>query len=155
MKLTALFLTITSTILFSCNHSHSVSDDHAGNNSEPAHNHNEAAPELSQNNGAKWQTDKNTQIHVASLKAKLDAFSASDDHKIAAYHILASDLSKELKELISNCKMEGKAHDALHLWLAPVLKDVENLQNVTTTDLGKNTLKHLNNSMKEFNNYFI
>ena len=102
-----------------------------------------------------WQTDKNTQIHVASLKAKLDAFSASDDHKIAAYHVLASDLSKELKELISNCKMEGKAHDALHLWLVPVLKDVENLQNVATTDIGKNTLKHLNNSIKEFNNYFI
>ena len=154
MKLTILFLTVISTILFSCNHSHSVSDDHAGKHSEPAHHHNAATVKLPHNNGAKWQTDKNTQMHAASLKAKLDAFSVSDDHEIAAYHVLASDLSKELKELIDNCKMEGKAHDVLHLWLAPVLKDVENLKNAKTTDLGKNTLKNLNNSVKEFNKYF-
>lgn len=120
---------------------------------EAAHNA-EHTKELSLNNGVKWQTDESTRTHVAKLNALIDAFNSKENADIASYHAFAGDMQKELNELIRDCKMQGADHDALHLWLQPVLQDVSKMKKVKATGEGKHLAEQITNNVKKFDQYF-
>ena len=109
---------------------------------------------LSLNAGAKWQTDESTRVHAAKLNAAIDAFNKIENADLPAYHAFAAGMKNELGGLITDCKMKGADHDALHLWLEPVMKDVADLKKVTTIEEGKHTSERLTEDVRKFNQYF-
>ena len=112
------------------------------------------AGELSLNKGVKWQTDESTRIHAAKLNTAIDGFNAIENPDLAAYHAFAAGMQNELGGLVKDCKMKGADHDALHLWLEPVMKDVAELKKVSTASAGKQTADRLTADVKKFNQYF-
>lgn len=153
-------LTILFTLLlFGCNNSNKNSDKTGDTVIKDSHeqvsdHHEEPADALALNNGAKWQTDESTRTHTANLNADIDAFNAKENTDISTYHVFAGDLQKELNSLISDCKMQGPNHEALHLWLEPVLKDVSDLKKINVTEEGKHATEKLTADIKKFNQYF-
>ena len=108
---------------------------------------------LSLNNGEKWKADANTQAHAAKLNTLVAGFDV-DAASVADYHSYAAALQSELDSLISDCKMKGADHEALHLWLMQVLEDVKNLKKVSAPGAGKEVAEQLAADVQKFNIYF-
>ncbi|MEJ7626907.1 MAG: hypothetical protein WKF35_08590 [Ferruginibacter sp.] len=121
---------------------------------QASHHDEEHADALALNKGAKWQTDESTREHAAKLIAETNAFNTKGNAEVSGYHAFASDMQKGLNSLISDCKMKGKNHEALHLWLEPVLKDVSDLKKINVADEGKHATEKLTNDINKFNQYF-
>lgn len=160
MKLRNGLMLLSALIFFACNNGAettaktgdtAVTEKHE---EHEADQHEEHTGKLSLNNGAKWQTDESTRTHAVKLNADIGAFNAKADADISAFQSFAGDMQKELNSLVSDCKMKGPNHDALHLWLEPVLQDVSNLKKVTTIEEGKLGTEKLTNDVKKFNQYF-
>ena len=160
MKCRSLMMLLIVPIFFACNNESDTSEkmaDTLATEKQEEHateGHEEHTSALALNNGAKWQTDESTRTHAAKLNAEVDAFNTKANADVAAYQAFASGMQKELNALISDCKMKGPEHDALHLWLEPVLKDVSDLKKVTTTEDGKRVAEKLTDDVKKFNQYF-
>lgn len=112
------------------------------------------AAELTLNKGSKWNTDESTRLHAANLMALTSAFNKKEVTSIAGYHSLAADLQKELGALVKDCRMKGADHEALHLWLSPVMKQTADLKAAVTPDEGKKITAHLTSDIQKFNQYF-
>jgi hypothetical protein len=106
------------------------------------------------NNGAKWQSDESTRMHAGNLNAFADKFSKQNNAEIEAFHAFADDMQNELNQLVKGCQMKGAEHDALHLWLEPVITGVKELKKVGTTAGGKRVAQKLIEDVKKFNQYF-
>jgi len=149
-----------SLLLFSCNSSGDKTIQTADtaikeNHAEYEGEHEKAsASGLSLNNGAKWQTDKSTRTHVSGLMDSLHAFNAKPPEDHDAYKLFATSMQKEMEGLIKNCKMKGPDHEALHLWLHPVLQDIKNLGTTVTAEQGKKATEKLSRDIEKFNQYF-
>lgn len=120
-----------------------------------AHEEHHEATALSLNNGAKWQTDKNTRTHAAQLNALVDDFTKSTSAELNNYYAFADMVQDELNGLINDCKMKGPEHDALHVWLEPVLKETNNIKTATTIEGAKQATEKLTENVRKFNQYFI
>ena len=109
---------------------------------------------LSLNNGSRWQTDESTWVHAVSLNALVEAFNKKEHTDIEAYRVFGTAMQNELGGLVKDCKMKGADHDALHLWLEPVMKDVNDLNKAGTADEGSNIVATLTADVEKFNLYF-
>lgn len=122
-------------------HGHSTNDEtHAGG--------------LSLNKGSKWETDESTRLHATNLNALVDAFDKKENADIEAHHVFAATMQQELGGLVKDCKMKGADHDALHLWLEPVMKGVNDLKAATTAGEAKRIAETLTADVQKFNQYF-
>lgn len=109
---------------------------------------------LQLNQGQKWQTDNNTKLHANKLSGLIQAFDNSGDTKLPAFCNLSEAINQELNNLISDCSMDGPEHDALHLWLDPVLRDAEQLKNATKDQEAATALDKLRADVQKFNQFF-
>lgn len=103
-------------------------------NKEPAHQdaaeqHEHAATVtgLQLQDGKKWKADSSTLRHVQVLVQTLDRYKATPDTTLNGYLQLAAGLQGELDQLVRDCRMQGKDHDMLHLWLEPLMGRVKKL----------------------------
>lgn len=119
-----------------------------------AHEEHSEVATLSLNNGAKWQTDESTRTHAAKLNALVDDFTKSANPELNNYHAFAGTVQNELNGLINDCKMKGPEHDALHVWLEPVLKETNNIRTATTIENAKQATERLAQNVQKFNQYF-
>jgi hypothetical protein len=143
--------------LLACNNANTSGDAHSVETEvKDEHAVSENAPSggLSLNNGVKWQTDESTRLHAANLSAAIDAFNRKDHQEVPEYHLFASELQTELGGLVKDCKMKGADHDALHLWLEPVMKHAGDLKTVKSVGEGKDLTDSLTGNIKKFNQYF-
>ncbi|HET9431985.1 MAG TPA: hypothetical protein VFO70_12460, partial [Chitinophagaceae bacterium] len=85
------------------------------------HSKEEGGTAISLNNGAKWNADSSTNNNVADLQIIAASFKKTGKQDLNAYHSLGNDLQSGLDKLISECRMKGPDHEALHHWLEPVL----------------------------------
>ena len=128
MKKIIWLLIITGSI-WSCNTNSSDSKAVAPAAHEEGHEHGDsAATELALNNGVKWKADSSTQNNVQQLQVTLESFNSSSERTLEAYHALAVDLQRGLSKMVNECKMKGADHDALHLWLEPLMGQVKDLK---------------------------
>lgn len=146
-------------LLFGCNNSNKnpvKAEDIAVKESHEhaVDNHKEPTGALALNNGIKWQSDESTRKHSANLVAETNAFNAKANADTNAYHAFAADMQKELNSLISDCRMKGPDHDALHLWLEPVMTDVNDLKKTGTVDEAKKVTEKLTDKVQMFDKYF-
>jgi hypothetical protein len=142
---------------FACNQ---VNQDEKNGTTEVEHTEEQAAAadtypaELTLNKGSKWNTDESTRFHAANLNRAITAFNNKPQPPVAGYHSFAADLQKELGALVKACRMKGAEHEALHLWLGPVMKQTADLKSVSTAEEGKQVTQHLTTDIQKFNQYF-
>ncbi len=146
MKRTFLLLSF-GLLLFACNYTSHKTGEHA------EHSHGETA-ELALNNGAKWEADSITNNNVQDIKSIADSFKIKPFPSINDYQLLSGDLKNGLDKMISECKMTGPDHEALHQWLIPLLKENDELKNVADTGAAKSIFKSIDKQLEDYHHYF-
>jgi hypothetical protein len=105
------------------------------------------AAELHLNNGRKWQLDDSTRENIALLDGLLEGPLTGKDPKQ-----LGIDLQQRTNELVSECRMEGPDHDALHVWLEDYIKDLKHFREAEPD--GEAAYALLREDMNKFHVYF-
>jgi hypothetical protein len=141
---------LATVFLFSACNQQNVSNKEAA----MVHQHEATDSVLSLNNGTKWQADSITTHNVVNLKTIADNFRIKSFPSVNDYQLLGNDLTTGINQLIHYCKMSGSAHDELHKWLEPVLKESNQLKSVTDTAVGRSTFKSLDSRIDAFHQYF-
>lgn len=137
-------------ILPACHDSH---DNHENHENAESHHH-EVPATLTLNNGQKWTADTATTVNVAHLSALADSFSTIAQPSLADYNQLGIGLNKATNKMISECRMQGADHDALHVWLEPVIQEVNDLKSVADTANAKKIFISLQQRMQAYGQYF-
>lgn len=144
-----------------CNPSHKDSPQADANKEQPGQ-HDEAmeqhdvtkTKELTLNNGAKWQSDNITRKHVSALNLMADEFEKNSNKSLESHHEFADSVQKELQQLVNDCTMKGPDHDALHIWLEPLLTDVKNLKSSNNDEDAKRASTSFINDVRKYNQFF-
>ena len=119
-----------------------------------AENHAEHAPKasaLSLNKGAKWKADSNTLVNIALLQ---DIASNAKKENLENYLQTANFLQEGLNKMLSECKMKGENHEALHMWLEPLMELINDFNNATTLEIAEISLYEIRNQINLFSQYF-
>jgi hypothetical protein len=101
--------------------------------------------ELELNNGRKWKLDETTRQNIAPIRSLLNDTAAKDLQN------LARELQQQTDKLVSECKMKGEDHEALHHWLETWLTDLGSLK--SGKDMQKAFLS-LRSDIGKFDAYF-
>ncbi len=132
-KILVLLLTITSGVLMvqtahlggQIRHPEITAGFTAQNNNEPGENHSPVHAAVPLNNGVKWEADAPTRTNVAALVRIINDPAYTDAKQ---RNQLYTNLQVQLDTLVRQCRMQGPAHDALHVWLEKVMSDVKELK---------------------------
>jgi hypothetical protein len=113
--------------------------------STPAHS------ELALNEGVKWVVHTNMMAHLRNMERAVQDFerSAQRDHTV-----LAGSIQDNLGKLVTNCTMEGQAHDELHKWLMPFLGLSAEYAKATAPGLQQQKFAEIKTALTVFNDYF-
>ena len=84
--------------------------------------------EIQLNEGKKWTADESTKNNVHLLEQVIKNNQPGLDTTLGPYKIVAGELQAGLDKLVSECRMKGADHDALHVWLEPLMAKVKNLK---------------------------
>lgn len=144
-----LFLLLCSALLFACNQGPEKSKPQP-HDSHPM----EPSLELAQANGVKWKADSVTNNNVAILRSIAEDFKTKSTPSVSDYQKLSADLTTGLNKMIKECKMTGADHDALHIWLEPVLKENAALKSSTDPEIAGTIFKSTDHRLDNYNNYF-
>ena len=116
----------TSLLLFACggNEETTETDDTTGETTteevveeEPIIEEVHPLAELHLNDGAKWQVDAPTDAGMKKVQEIIDAFEGED------FVALGTEIKEELSNIISQCAMEGEAHEQYHVVLHGLMKE--------------------------------
>lgn len=126
---------------------------------EEAHEHDDhnkgTVSVLALNNGEKWKSDDPTNVHAQKLVELAEEFKEKSVTKnLEMYRNYADMLQQELNGMIKDCKMDGPDHDALHLWLKPVLDGVKELKEADNEENAKKIETHLSENILKYNQFF-
>lgn len=150
--LTLLILTGT---LWACNHQQPAENKTTPADPEKNELHEGAFPEkLVLNNGRKWKVDASTDNNVKHLQEILEEFTTRNAQPLPAYKKLQEDLEQGINKMISECKMTGPDHEALHKWLEPLIAQVGHLKGVQTAAEAASAFKAIDNQANIYNQYF-
>jgi len=118
MKLLLVMLLAT---LVSCNSRQTAEqhESHAANGKE------DKVATVPLNSGVKWKADEATKKNVLAMAQVVnDSIYADAGNRKQ----LSSALQAKIDTLVKECTMKGAEHDALHVWLENVLKDLKELK---------------------------
>jgi len=107
---------------------------------------------LALNNGVKWDGDEATNNNVKNLETILQDFQPSSN--IGDYESLANNLQTGLDKMISECRMKGADHDALHAWLEPLIVKVKNLKTTTDVSVAEASTQDIKEHVQIYHTYF-
>ncbi len=121
---------------------------------EHAHEHNAPVKELVLNNGVKWQADESTKANVTALQAISSGFDAAGEKTLEGYTSTGKKLNEGVTQLVSACTMAGADHDALHLWLEPLMDSIHALEKANDLESAAATYNTIRERLAIFNTYF-
>lgn len=157
MKIKITLTSLMVVLFLACN-SEKKTDSTDAVQTETTHKHSNAEEAanvgLALNKGNKWQSDESTWMHAANLNAVVTEFHNKKDTDLESYQVFAADLQEELGGLVKDCKMKGADHDALHLWLEPIMEDVNDLKKAGTAAEAFPIAETLSANVQKFNQYF-
>lgn len=136
--------------LLACNVHSGHQNDAAGSTNEQ-HEHAEEAKPLVLNNGVKWQADSTTLVNAANLQTII---AAAKKESLADYQQTAAALQEGLNKMVAECKMQGADHDALHIWLEPLMEKTKALGKATSAEKSASILHELETQVNLFSQYF-
>lgn len=115
----------------------------------------EAGTVLALNKGEKWKSDDPTNMHAQNLIVLNQEFRPkAADANLEMFRNYADMLQQELNGMIKDCKMEGPDHDALHLWLEPILNGIKNLKNAENEEKAKEIDTDLSEKIMKYDQFF-
>jgi hypothetical protein len=82
------------------------------------------------NNGAKWKADASTNENVANLKSIIDQFKTNANPEVKDYQTFQAKFTDGISKMVTECKMKGADHDALHVWLEPLMKENKEMKDL-------------------------
>ena len=151
-------IAVLSLVIFSCNQQgNSAVDEHAVHEHAATDTTNTGKDDhatLTLNNGAKWTSDESTDKNVAAMKTTADDFKQKSDPQVADYKTAGEQLGAGVQKMVTECKMQGADHDALHVWLEPLMKEVNQLKKVEDANEGKSLFASIDNRLNEYPKYF-
>ncbi len=139
--------------IFSCNQGKETSTI-VTNDSISHTEHESDQASLTLNNGNKWKADTITNRNVLELKTMADNFRIKPIRTLKDYQLVGNDLKAGIDTMINQCKMKGDDHEALHHWLEPVLKNVNDLKIATDTSVGRKLFSSIDGQLDNYKNYF-
>lgn len=139
--------------IFSCNQGND-STTLASKNSLQHTEHAADQASLTLNDGNKWKADTITNRNVLELKTLADNFRIKPIRTVQDYQLVGNDLKAGIDTMINQCKMKGDDHEALHHWLEPVLKNVNDLKSLTDTSVGRKLFSSIDDQLDNYKNYF-
>lgn len=150
MKL--FFVSLGLLLIASCNNQQSspAADEHKA---ADRHEHNLPAESLSLNNGEKWKADSSTNNNVKVMQATVEQF-AGTEKTPEAYKQLGASLQAGLDKMISECRMKGPDHDALHKWLEPLIGQVKKLNETEKPDESAHQLTAIFQQLQLYSQFF-
>lgn len=148
MKKSAILLMLAG-LWWACNSVPSPAGESASG--DDRHDH---AVALTLNNGQKWNADVPTNENVAALRAIARDFAGETHTGLADYQLLDSALQKGFDNMIRECRMEGAGHDALHLWLEPLLVDMKELKKADNTESAERIFGAIRERLELYTQYF-
>ncbi len=148
MKRSAILLMLAG-LWWACN---SVSSP-AGE-SAPGDNRHDHAVALTLNNGQKWKADTSTNENVAALRDLAREFGGKTHPGLTDYRVLDSSLQNGFDKMIRECRMEGAGHDALHLWLEPLLVNMSELKKADGPASAEKIFATIHERLELYTQYF-
>ncbi len=143
-----IILAMVVSVFFACNsHDHHAHDD----GHDHSHEGQGVGTELTLNNGAKWKADANTNTNVETLKTILAQAAPAS---VEEYHATGAELQASITKMITECRMQGPDHDALHLWLEPLINTNKKLQGVASVEEGAEILSAIQAQLDKYTQYF-
>lgn len=135
-----------------------IEHDHE-HESGDAHSHDEHGTEagtvLALNNGEKWKSDDPTNMHAQKLIGLANDFrSKAEGANLEMFRNYAEMLQQELNGMIKDCTMKGPDHDALHLWLEPVLEGVKTLKDSENEEEARKADSDLTKKILKYDQFF-
>lgn len=129
-----------------------VKQENTHAHSEESHTENaDGVYTLQLNNGEKWVADEATKRNVDAMAQIVSGDMPADAD---TYIAKANELQTALQTMINECRMQGPDHDALHLWLEPLMAHVKQLggqKDVQSAAMEYNKIKE---QIKLFDTYF-
>lgn len=146
--LAILFL---ASLLLACNSS--VDKKHSTETSVVSddHEHDEKGTELQLNSGAKWKADSTTIVNTANLQTII---SVAKKNSLEEFLQTSKALQDGLNKMVKECTMQGADHDALHIWLKPLIKNTKELSKTSSIENATHILQELETQMNLFPQYF-
>ncbi len=109
---------------------------------------------LALNGTERWQADESTNRHMAQLQGMLREFGMqTENSSTEAYNRLGRSMKAKLQQLFKDCRMHGLSHDMLHMYLVPLVEDV-NVLAEKEEYLSEQALVRVSRRLKEYNKYF-
>lgn len=150
MKLRLVFAALVTTGLFACNETKKEDASHVHSQDSVMHSTSEKQSQLVSNDGKKWKLDEATRNNIDSIKKTVQTFTASQEKDYAK---VATDLENDANRLVSQCRMSGKDHDMLHLWLERFLSDLKQLKS-SSKEEQPTAFERIESQIKQFGDYF-
>jgi hypothetical protein len=150
MKIKLAFSAMILAGVMGCNENKTETRDHSHEQDSATHAHSEKQSQLVLNAGKKWQLDEATRNNIDSIKKTVQTVEVS---KTKDYAKTATDLENDANRLVSQCRMSGKDHDMLHLWLESFLSDLKELK-TSSKEEQPIVFDRIKNHVNEFDNYF-
>jgi len=142
---------VVTSLMLACNSNSEQGKNTAPESTSDQHEHGEEVSALVLNNGAKWKADSTTVVNAANLQSII---ATAKSENLADYLQTSTALQEGLSKMVTECKMQGADHDALHEWLEPVMKKTKDLSKATATENAATTLHELEMQVNLFPQYF-
>jgi hypothetical protein len=144
------FILLLAAGLVACNEHKQEAAGHDHSRDSVMHSHSESQNQLALNNGKKWKLDEATRNNVDTIRKTVQTVSMSEKKDYAK---AAADLENDANRLVNQCKMSGKDHDMLHLWLESFLSELKQLK-ASSAEEQPVAFNRIEMGVKEFGNYF-
>jgi len=140
-------------IILSCNNS----ERNGGQTKAPIHaqHDNEVVNDsVGLNQGKKWKSDAITNENIASFQRIAEQAKQMKDPGIKEYNEAGARMQRLLDKLISECRMKGPDHEALHKWLTPLFTSVSSLVKSKDKTEASQLIDNINNHVDSYAKYF-
>lgn len=105
---------------------------------------------LTLNEGKKWKLDEPTRANINAAKQVYQQTTESSNQDYAA---LAAHLQDNANKMVSECKMSGKDHEMLHMWLEEYLTTLKGLK-APEAETQKAAFNKIGEQLRSFDQYF-
>lgn len=104
------------------------------------------------NNGEKWASNSETTAGIERMIVVINKEIKEDS--VASYNNMGQKLNEEMKTIFSECTMKGEAHEQLHLFLIPLVKQFRGLEEAIVVKEAKSSQKEILNYLNGYADYF-
>ncbi len=141
----ALLALLLSVVVFGCDHL----QDHRHGDEPPTDS--EHSSELTLHDGQKWPLDDHTRAKFAEMN---QASERADVSSVAGMNALGVEIRKQVDALIVGCRMEGPAHEQLHVFLMEFIPAAEALATESDPVQAAQALEQVQHLLLEEKRYF-